>query len=536
MGGLGNQLFQIFTTLSYGIRAGNPYIFLKTETLGGNGTKTRNTYWETLFNELPVTNISNILKYNFLVLKEINFNYNDFSLLNFKNKNVYLYGYFQSYHYFKNEKNTIIKTLKIQEKINLLLSSNNITSSYFDNTISIHFRRDDYKNIQDYHPVLDYDYYESSLNYILNFTNKSCFKAIFFCQDEDYKDILIIINLLKDKFKSIKFERCKDCFNDWEQLLLMSLCSHNIIANSSFSWWGAFLNENKMSLTCYPSIWFGPSITYNTNDLLLPSWKKIETKYNYKIYSKFILFHQPKTAGTYVGSCLPEGYVLPHSKNYHHCLNNNYLFLNSLKIAIIRNPIDYYISLITFWCLDSKYCKELEDTSILNVKYNLAKSKSEIKHLNFWISNGFTERNLDVILNNILSSEFQKTHSDKLCINHHTYDYFIFDILNKLNIGYYTFAFLDQYSSKKITEFNTEEDCNAEIINIKKSFRILNQHNISFELENLCNELDVPFKNNDRKMASNRKSPEKYNFGYELIHLIYTKDRLMFNNFDLSFI
>jgi len=537
MGGLGNQLFQIFTTISYGIKVGNPYIFLKTESLGGNGSISRKTYWETFFSELPTTDMTNILKYKYFILKETKFNYNNFSLLNFKNKDVFLYGYFQSYLYFENEKKTIIKTLKIKEKIDVLLKSNNLSQSYFKNTISIHFRRGDYKYIQDYHPILDYDYYELSLNYILNNTNKSSFKVIFFCEDEDYEEILIIINLLKDRFKSIKFERCKDYLNDWEQLLYMSLCTHNIIANSSFSWWGAYFNTNKMCLVCYPSLWFGPEINNNTYDLFLPSWIKIEATYKYKFYSKFVLFHQPKTAGTYATACLPKGYVLPHNKNYHYCLNNNYQFLNTTKVAIIRNPVDYYISLITFWCLDSNYCKDLQETNkLLNIKYNVANSKGLTKHLNFWISKGYTERNLEIILNNLLSSEFQKSHSDKLCKNHHTYDYYVFDILKKLDIGYYTFAFLDQYSSKKITEFNTQQDCSKEIENIKNNFRILNQENISSELEKLCNDYDVPFKYNERMMTSNRKSNEKYTFDSEIIYLIFKKDRLMFDIFNLTFI
>jgi hypothetical protein len=63
-----------------------------------------------------------------------------------------------------------------------------------------------------------------------------------------------------------------------EQMLCMSLCKNNIIANSTFSWWGAFLNNNKIKNIIYPSTWFGPGISIPPESLLdlFPSnWLKI---------------------------------------------------------------------------------------------------------------------------------------------------------------------------------------------------------------------------------------------------------------------
>ena len=533
MGGLGNQLFQIFTTMSYGIKYGIPYIFFNIDKIGGNGSTERCTYWDSLLDNIPITDFNNLSKYNFQLYKERNFNYNDFSFKNIKNTDIMLFGYFQSYYYFQQYKHTIISTLKFKDKIDILLKNNSLSISHFDNTISMHFRRGDYKTLQDYHPLLKFDYYSNSINYIISRTKKSSFKVLYFCEENDHDNVLEIINKLENKFKSVIFEKISYNYSDWEQLLLMSLCSHNIIANSSYSWWGAFLNQNKDAYICYPSCWFGPKISHNTNDLFISTWKKINTIFKYEICTPFILFHQPKTAGTYVMSCLPNGYVLPHNKNYHFCLSNDYDFKTAIKLAIIRNPVDYYVSLISFWCLDPKYCKDLElPIQMLNVKYKIEKYKSTSQHLKYWISEGYTQRDICSIINNLLCNDFQEAHSDYLIANHHTYDYYIFNLLNKLNIGYYTLAFLDQYSSKKISEFDTEDDCNDEIIKIKNTFTILNQSTITNELQALCHTHNVPFKSEERKMESTRISLEEFNKNSNLIDLIQQKDRLMFKHFN----
>ena len=56
---------------------------------------------------------------------------------------------------------------------------------------------------------------------------------------------------------------------------MISLCQNNIISNSTFSWWGAYFNENKEKIICYPSLWFRPDINNSTEDLFPEYWIKI---------------------------------------------------------------------------------------------------------------------------------------------------------------------------------------------------------------------------------------------------------------------
>jgi hypothetical protein len=151
------------------------------------------------------------------------------------------------------------------------------TSKYsynYKDFISMHFRQGDYKNLQDTHPILTHKYYENSLKEILKKTNKLQ-KVLYFCEKEDNEEIEKIIDTLKKTATNCAFIKVIDAVEDWQQLLLMSECSHNIIANSSFSWWGAYLNNNPTKIVCYPEVWFGPKAPNDTSDLFPDSWTKI---------------------------------------------------------------------------------------------------------------------------------------------------------------------------------------------------------------------------------------------------------------------
>ena len=290
MGGLGNQLFQIFTTIAVSIELKDKFMF--PNNLYG-GTRTR-TYWNTLLKELKSSVMmkpSNSLKLP--VYKEVGFKYNKIQLSSDmvkRNGGVLLYGYYQSYKYFENKYEKIAKYIKLDEQRKVIRDTyfvdNNldiIPTNPENNIISLHFRMGDYKKLSDYHPIMDTEYYIKSIGLILNkikYNNDANRRVtiLYFYEKEDAADVLTKIELIKKEYPFIEF-KCADSdsrMEDWQQILLMSCCQHNIIANSSFSWWGAYFNNNPQKIVCYPDKWFGENLKSNdVSDMCPKTWNKI---------------------------------------------------------------------------------------------------------------------------------------------------------------------------------------------------------------------------------------------------------------------
>ena len=270
MGGLGNQLFQIFATMAYAMQYKNKYYFLDAEKLGGGSTIVRPTYWKSL-----LSGLSDRLKSGFPQLaqiKEKGFSYEPLEQVDYPN--ILLFGYFQSYKYFENYFQKIYEILDIESFKTKVLKKSGFTLEQLSTTSSMHFRLGDYVKIQHVHPIMSYEYYENAIHFI---TSKDInIKTIFyFCEENDYNTIKKVIEKLQLKFPNLVFLRALNSLEDWEQMLLMSLCQNNIIANSSFSWWGAYLNTNTDKIVCYPSFWFGTEVRHETKDLFPPSWSRI---------------------------------------------------------------------------------------------------------------------------------------------------------------------------------------------------------------------------------------------------------------------
>jgi len=278
MGGLGNQLFQIFAVISYSMRQNCEFVFEYSTQL--HSGVVRNTFWDSFLKSLlPYTSANEanslITSYipKFPMHKENGYHYTCIPE-HINSEYVRLFGYFQSYKYFQQHWDEIKNLILLeQQQTDVLEHYKHIIKR--KQVVSMHFRLGDYKTKQDYHPIMPYEYYLKSLKYI-SVQETEPKQVMYFCELQDNQVVSDMIQRLQTEFPDILFTKVDDNIPDWEQMLIMSCCQSNIIANSSFSWWGAYMN-NQNAVVCYPSRWFGPAAhNHNTKDLFPENWHKID--------------------------------------------------------------------------------------------------------------------------------------------------------------------------------------------------------------------------------------------------------------------
>ena len=270
MGGLGNQLFQIFAVMAYAIRNGMEFTFQDCEELKIGHV--RKTYWETFLKGMkpflsPRASLKGQTWGGAYAYNEPRFEYTPLPVFN---ADVILTGYFQSLHYFQDEFDIIMDILEIPEQIKAIKSRFPDIFKGKGPLVSMHFRIGDYKAVQDCHPIVPYEYYRQALGAQGTSTN-----VLYFNEEQDEQECQVIINRLKTEFPDVTFIHAPPLTEDWEQMLLMACCDVNIIANSTFSWWGAVLSKSKS--VYYPVNWFGPKLkaTHNIKDLIISTWRGI---------------------------------------------------------------------------------------------------------------------------------------------------------------------------------------------------------------------------------------------------------------------
>lgn len=281
MGGLGNQLFQIFTLIAYSKNSNQTYLIEKKTSLAGQYV-TRNVYWNTFFEKISHRLIQDQLRYP--LIREKGFHYEELPEIS-TTDNYKLFGYFQSYKYFQDFKEDILKELEFDKKKETVLNkiqSTNMQGSCIEskNIISLHFRIGDYAKLQNYHPIMPVNYYINSLKHITE-NDSNAVSVLYFCENDDLDYINSnFLTKLQQEFNALKFVRADESLKDWEQMILMSTCKHHIIANSSFSWWGAYLsNVEDNKIVCYPDKWFGKDAGIKKMDDLCPDkWYKCKTE------------------------------------------------------------------------------------------------------------------------------------------------------------------------------------------------------------------------------------------------------------------
>ena len=181
----------------------------------------------------------------------------DKNLLN-QGDRIIFSGYFQSYLYFDEFKNDLIKTLQFKKDIQ---QEGNLELEKFKNPISLHVRRTDYLSSPIWGDLIKEGYYEKAESYINNDSDVLVFS-----------DDLVFV---KDYFKNKKNYHIIDK-NEYVSLFMMTKCSQHIIANSSYSWMGAYLS-GKENIIC-PNPWwphFFPKPNNIQKDIIKKDWMKI---------------------------------------------------------------------------------------------------------------------------------------------------------------------------------------------------------------------------------------------------------------------
>jgi hypothetical protein len=252
MGGLGNVLFQVTAAYVVSLRDNMDLIIDPTNHYGGHHGIHRyknNILRHFKFSETPIS------------LEGYGERGHHFTELPKFESSVKLHGYFQSEKYFLDFKKEILEVFSPIDEI-----IQNLNEKYGEviknGANSIHIRRGDYVGLPNHHPLTSMEYYSESVKILGD--------------DSVYLIFSDEISWCKENFNFIKNKIFVDDLLDYEEIYLMSLCKNNIIANSTFSWWGAWLNKNEEKKVISPKIWFGESLHYhNTSDIYCEGWIKL---------------------------------------------------------------------------------------------------------------------------------------------------------------------------------------------------------------------------------------------------------------------
>jgi len=232
IGGLGNQLFQIATTYVHALNHNDTCAFnlnVACAYQGNNPIAYKNNVYSKLA-ELP-----NGWKPQFIFKEQ-----EEFSKLPYR-PDMMLEGYLSGERYIGDRRNDVVELFSNQPILDMLRRRH---ECYLDNSVSMHVRRGDYLKFSNVYILLGWDYYQKALNIIQEKAKVE--HVLIFSDDIEWcREHIPIKNAI-----FIGGQK------DYEDMYLMSLCSHNILANSSFSWWGSYLNINPDKIVVAPEIWF----------------------------------------------------------------------------------------------------------------------------------------------------------------------------------------------------------------------------------------------------------------------------------------
>ena len=257
--GLGNQLFTIAATVSLALD--NDAVAVFPDLLH----PPYRFYGETIFHKLNHGTDKGFVKYLYQEEPYTSTIFNKIPYID----GLCLRGYFQSYKYFYHNLKKIRELFVMPQEILETIDEKYNNVFCFDDSVSLHVRRGDYVKMSDKYTSLGDTYYNKALSKIEDYS-----KVIVFSDDIDWCRKEFLVNHQdRKRFEFIDGEL------DVTDLYLMSKIKNNIIANSTFSWWGAMLNSNEDKQVIAPWEWFGPSRVKDnrseTTDLIPAEWKRI---------------------------------------------------------------------------------------------------------------------------------------------------------------------------------------------------------------------------------------------------------------------
>lgn len=267
-GRLGNQMFQYAALRGIATLSNRKWKI----PMRGTGTDDYGLFEVFKMNSVTEENLITNENYANFVIKNYECvldTYLDVLKFKYPNNNIDLSGnYFQSWIYFEHIKEEIRKDFTIKEKY---------TEQIDDDYIFLHIRRGDYTKLQQFHPLCPMEYYEKALSfYPDDITVKIFSDDLEWCKNTFKNNRFIIKNHNVYFENQIKLPTgIEKSSNPYYDLYSMSMAKGAIIANSSLSWWGAWLIKNNTYPIIAPDPWFGANLNHNTKDLIPPTWKII---------------------------------------------------------------------------------------------------------------------------------------------------------------------------------------------------------------------------------------------------------------------
>ena len=179
--------------------------------------------------------------------------------------NTDLYGYFQDERYFREIREEILRCFKFREEHAQRANEywEEKIAPFLDgrSPVSLHVRRGDYTLYPGHHPTCSREYYEKAMK---DFPEDE-FKILVFSDDVEW---------CKGEFVGDKFFFV-ETGSPYSDLKIMVDCDHHIIANSSYSWWGAWMNPKEGKRVIAPSRWFGDLLQKDASEIYCPGWRVI---------------------------------------------------------------------------------------------------------------------------------------------------------------------------------------------------------------------------------------------------------------------